>query len=98
MSAEIGQQALKQEVEDKVKRIVDAQYKRGMKLLTDNRYLLDELAKMLVEQEKVSGEELMKLVNETAAEGKLSVGNKQMAFAAFTGEEVHEHKGTDPHL
>ena len=39
----------------KVKRIVDEQYQRGMKLLRDNMYLLDELAKMLMEQEKVSG-------------------------------------------
>ena len=38
-----------------VKRIVDEQYQRGMKLLRDNIYLLDELAKMLMEQEKVSG-------------------------------------------
>ena len=38
-----------------VKRIVDEQYQRGMKLLRDNMYLLDELAKMLMEQEKVSG-------------------------------------------
>ena len=38
-----------------MKRIVDEQYQRGMKLLRDNMYLLDELAKMLMEQEKVSG-------------------------------------------
>ena len=34
---------------------MDEQYQRGMKLLRDNMYLLDELAKMLLEQEKVSG-------------------------------------------
>ena len=81
-------QALKQQVDDEVKRIVDEQYQRGMKLLRDNMYLLDELAKMLMEQEKVSGEELMKLINRAALEGKLSMDSKQMAFAAFTGEEV----------
>ena len=57
-------QALKEEVDDEVKRIVDEQYQCGMKLLRDNMYLLDELAKMLIEQEK-SGEELMKLINKT---------------------------------
>eukprot|EP00913_Durusdinium_trenchii_P015103 g14164.t1 len=49
-------QALKQKVDDEVKRIVDEQYQRGMKLLRDNMFLLDELAKMLMEEEKVSAE------------------------------------------
>ena len=44
-----------------VKRIVDEQYQRGMKLLRDNMYLLDELAKMLLEQEKVSGRDMSTL-------------------------------------
>eukprot|EP00435_Cladocopium_sp_Y103_P015775 s5469_g3.t2 len=81
-------QALKQKVDDEVKRIVDEQYQRGMKLLRDNMYLLDELANKLMEQEKVSGEELIKLINKAAVDGKLAVDNKQMAFAAYTGEAV----------
>ena len=78
-----------------VKRIVDEQYKRGMKLLTDNMYLLDELAKTLMEQEKVGGEELVKMINKAAAEGrvfdwlkntetmapKMSKGNQQKVVA-----------------
>ena len=75
-------------MDDEVKRIVDEQYQRGMKLLRDNMFLLDELAKLLMEQEKVSGEELVKLINRAAIDGKLTVDNKQMAFAAFTGEQV----------
>ena len=55
-------QALRQQVDAEVKRIVDEQYQRGMKLLRDNMYLLDELAKKLMEEEKVSGEQLMKLL------------------------------------
>ena len=81
-------QALKQKVDAEVKRIVDEQYQRGMKLLRDNMYLLDELAKLLMEEEKVSGEELMKLINKAAAEGKLIMGNSQMAVAAYTGEVI----------
>ncbi|CAK8991940.1 unnamed protein product [Durusdinium trenchii] len=81
-------QVLKQQVDDEVKRIVDEQYQRGMKLLRDNMFLLDELAKLLMEQEKVSGEELVKLINRAAIDGKLAVDNKQMAFAAFMGEKV----------
>ncbi|CAK9062158.1 unnamed protein product [Durusdinium trenchii] len=84
-------QALKQQVDDEVKRIVDEQYQRGMKLLRDNMFLLDELAKLLMEQEKVSGEELVKLINRAAIDGKLAVDNKQMAFAAFTGEKVDDN-------
>ena len=71
-----------------MKRIVDEQYQRGMKLLRDNMFLLDELAKLLMEQEKVSGEELVKLINRAAIDGKLAVDNKHMAFAAFMGEKV----------
>ncbi|CAJ1338985.1 unnamed protein product [Effrenium voratum] len=81
-------QKLKQQVDVEVKRIVDEQYERGMKLLRDNMFLLDELAKLLMEQEKVNGEELMKLINKAAADGKLVLGNNKMAMAAFTGEMV----------
>ncbi|CAJ1397854.1 unnamed protein product [Effrenium voratum] len=85
-------QALRQQVDDEVKRIVDEQYKRGMKLLTDNMYLLDELAKTLMEQEKVGGEELVKMINKAAAEGKLVMA-QQMATAAYVGE-ASENSGT----
>lgn len=81
-------QALKQKVDDEVKRIVDEQYQRGMKLLRDNMFLLDELAKMLMEEEKVSGEQLIKLINKAAAEGKLVMSNAKMAVAAYAGEKV----------
>lgn len=81
-------QALKQTVDAEVKRIVDEQYQRGMKLLRDNMYLLDTLAKTLMEEEKVSGDQLMKMINQAAAEGKLVMGNSKMAVAAFVGEKV----------
>ncbi|CAE7500343.1 ftsH [Symbiodinium pilosum] len=81
-------QALKQKVDAEIKRIVDEQYNRGMTLLRDNMYLLDELAKQLMEEEKVSGEQLMKLINKAAAEGKLVMGNTQMAVAAYVGEVI----------
>merc|ERR1719510_1898571 len=74
-------QSLRQKIDAEVRRIVDEQYGRGMKLLTSNMTLLHALAEKLMDQEKVSGEELMKLVNETAAQGKLT-----LAAAAYTGE------------
>ncbi|CAE7618092.1 ftsH1, partial [Symbiodinium pilosum] len=79
-------QALKQKVDAEIKRIVDEQYQRGMALLRDNMYLLDTLAKTLMEEEKVSGEQLMKMINQAAAEGKLVMGNSKMAVAAYAGE------------
>ncbi|CAE6915856.1 FTSH1 [Symbiodinium sp. CCMP2456] len=81
-------QALKQTVDAEVKRIVDEQYQRGMKLLRDNMYLLDTLAKTLMEEEKVSGDQLMKMINQAAAEGKLVMGNSKMAVAACVSEKV----------
>ncbi|CAE7378488.1 ftsH [Symbiodinium natans] len=81
-------QALKKTVDSEVKRIVDEQYQRGMKLLRDNMYLLDTLAKTLMEEEKVSGDQLMKMINQAAAEGKLVMGNSKMAMAAYAGEKV----------
>lgn len=84
-------QKVKTMVDGEVKRIVDEQYERGMYLLKSNRYLLDNLAKMLLDQEKVGGEELMKLVNKAAAEGKL-VSNEtpKIAVAAFVGERADD--------
>merc|ERR1712032_1726962 len=74
-------QSLRRKIDSEVRKIVDEQYQRGMKLLTSNMPLLHALAEKLMDQEKVSGEELMKLVNETAAQGKLT-----LAAAAYTGE------------
>jgi len=72
-------QSLRQKIDKEVRSIVEKQYARGMKLLSSNMPLLHSLAEKLMDQEKVSGEELMKLINETAAQGKL-------VAAAYTGE------------
>jgi len=81
-------QTVKRQIDSEIRSIVNKQYKRGVALLTGNMWLLDELAKVLLDQEKVSGEELMKLVNKAAAEGKLVMNAPQLAAAAFTGEVV----------
>jgi len=79
-------QSLRKLVDSEVKRFVDVQYKRGEELLKSNIYLLDKLAAQLMDQEKVGGEDLMKLINQVAAEGKLVVPNPALATAAFVGE------------
>jgi cell division protease FtsH len=81
-------QSLKSAIDAEVKRIVDEQYARGKFLLESNRYLMDCLAAKLIEQEKMTGEELMKMINEIAAEGKLVLKAPEMATAAFVGESV----------
>jgi len=81
-------QNLRQLVDSEVKRIVDTQYQRGMALLKANMFILDSLAEKLLEQEKVNGDELMKLINSAAAQGKLVMPDQQMAVAAYAGELV----------
>jgi len=82
-------QSLKETVDAEIKRIVSEQYERGRKLLQGNMYLLDEVAKKLIEQEKMNGEELMKMINEAAVKGKLVMDEpKQVAaMASFVGEK-----------
>eukprot|EP00972_Heterocapsa_arctica_P052001 7649990-Heterocapsa_arctica.AAC.1 len=64
-------QELCQKVDAEAKRMVPEQLERGRYLLKSNMYVLDEFAAKLLEQEKVNGDELMKLINMAAAEGKL---------------------------
>ena len=64
-------QKLKQAVDTAMKPIVDKVYRRGMHMLKINTYLQDNLAEKLLEQEKVGGDELMKLINDVAKQGKL---------------------------
>jgi len=58
-------------------------------LLKSNMYLLDQLAAKLLEQEKVNGDELVKMINKAAAENKLVMPDQQMALAAFAGESAN---------
>merc|ERR1711939_1104734 len=49
-------------IDQEVSELVDVAYKRAVKVLTDNRSVLDELADLLVEQETVDAEELQELL------------------------------------
>merc|ERR1719324_2004250 len=62
--------------------IVDEQYARGKKLLSDNFELLDALAKKLIVEEKMTGQQLTQLINSLAGEGRL-------VMAGFSGERVY---------
>ena len=53
---------LKNKAEAEIDRILDEQYARGMKILTENRDVLDAIAKSLIENEKINGKELLNVI------------------------------------
>jgi len=53
---------LKNKADAEIDRILAAQYERGMELLTTNRDALDEIAKVLIEKEKIDGKELLNIL------------------------------------
>jgi len=65
-------QKMKQKIDQEVRRFVEEQYNRGKYLLTQNKTLLDNLSALLIEKEKVSGDELVKLISDTAS-GKVKL-------------------------
>jgi len=50
-------------IDRQVVELVKAQHEKAVKLLTENRDKLDELAKFLYEKETITGEEFMKILN-----------------------------------
>ena len=50
------------EIDRKVVELVKAQHEKAKNILKDNRLKLDELAKFLYEQETITGEEFMKIL------------------------------------
>jgi len=81
-------QDMREKIDSEVKRIVNEQYARGKTLLESNRYLLDKLADKLIEQEKVNGDELMKLISQVSMEG-------QLVAAPFLGKRTASSGGED---
>uniref|UniRef100_A0A0G4IDV1 AAA+ ATPase domain-containing protein n=1 Tax=Chromera velia CCMP2878 TaxID=1169474 RepID=A0A0G4IDV1_9ALVE len=57
-------EATRRKVDLKVREIADAAYARSKKLLADNRALLDEVAKKLVEEEVIDGPDFGKMVSD----------------------------------
>ena len=51
------------EIDRKVVDLVKSQHEKALKILTDNREKLDELAKHLYEKETITGEEFMSILN-----------------------------------
>lgn len=53
---------MKNKADAEIDRILAEQYERGMNLLTENRDVLDAIAKILIEEEKINGKELLKTI------------------------------------
>ena len=51
------------EIDQKVVELVKAEHAKAIRILTDNRTKLDELAKYLYEKETITGEEFMNILN-----------------------------------
>ena len=51
------------EIDRKVVELVKSQHEKALKILSDNREKLDELAKHLYEKETITGEEFMSILN-----------------------------------
>lgn len=56
------------DIDSEVRRLVDVAYTRAKTVLTNNRGLLEDLAKMLIEKETVSAEEFQRLLAESKVE------------------------------
>jgi cell division protease FtsH len=50
-------------IDEEVRNLVDRAYRRAKEVLTNNRYILDKLAEMLVEKETVEADELQELLD-----------------------------------
>ena len=56
------------EIDQKVVELVRAQHEKAVRILTDNRAKLDELAQYLYQKETITGEEFMEILNREPAQ------------------------------
>ena len=61
-SGSIQGSIIQKKVDQEIDRILSEQYERGLKLLTENKVVLDEIAKLLIEEEKINGKQLLQLI------------------------------------
>ena len=58
------------EVDEEVSRILKECYEESKKILSENRYALDEIAEFLIEKETITGKEFMKILSEVKEKRK----------------------------
>ena len=69
------------EVDTEVSRILKECYEEAKKILSENRYALDEIAKFLIEKETITGKEFMKILSEV---------REKKASSSEEGKEISE--------
>ena len=68
------------EVDTEVSRILKECYEEAKKILSENRYALDEIAKFLIEKETITGKEFMKILSDVREkEASLSEEGKEIS-------------------
>ena len=55
---------IKNKADAEIDRILAEQYERGMTLLTENKDVLDQIAKILIEKEKINGIQLLEIIKD----------------------------------
>ena len=65
------------EIDRKVVELVKTQHEKAIRILTENRTKLDELAQYLYQKETITGEEFMDILNRDDAENKLENAEKE---------------------
>ncbi len=65
------------EIDQKVVELVKAQHEKAIRILTENRSKLDELAQYLYQKETITGEEFMDILNRDTAENKPENAEKE---------------------
>ena len=58
------------EIDQKVVELVRVQHEKAIRILTDNRAKLDELAQYLYQKETITGEEFMEILNREPAQAQ----------------------------
>ena len=53
---------LQKKADKEIDAILAQQYERGLSLLTENRDVLDEIAKILIKEEKINGKQLLEVI------------------------------------
>lgn len=66
MRAELSPETTRQ-IDQEVRRLVEAAQERAMSLLREHRAALDEIARVLIEKEVIDGQEIAQIVNKGAA-------------------------------
>ena len=82
------------EIDNEVKRILEEAHKEAIRLLSDNREVLDKIADFLIERETITGAEFMKIFREIKGipepESDSKEGKEETQHSAVSGASAPE--------